>query len=187
MKTFEERYTAWIDGKLDGAELEAFEKELEEHPDALADREDLLKLGSLLRTYGHAPELSNAEFFNHQILTQIREEEKAEAPKETVPTPIFAWLLRPFVWATAAMLIIAGVSVYRVVSPQQQVKSGLDRYVDLSPTPEPEPEKPYNVQIVSAESTDPDISVTPIHSEKDNVTVLWVDGLDYLPASYHGE
>ena len=34
MQTFEERYTAWIDGKLTGAELAAFERELADRPAA---------------------------------------------------------------------------------------------------------------------------------------------------------
>ena len=39
MKTFEEKFTAWVDGQLTGPELAAFERELESHPEALAEKE----------------------------------------------------------------------------------------------------------------------------------------------------
>ncbi len=189
MKTFEERYTAWIDGKLSGPELEAFERELEEHPEAADDKSGVLKLGALLRSHGQAPVLANADFFNHQLLGRIAAEadRSSEPVAEPVRRPLLAWLFRPFAWATAACLIVAGYSAYRLLDPHHPVqKDEIANYVQLSPTPIPsEPEAPNSTQIVSAESTDPDISVTPIHSEKDNVTVLWVDGLDYIPASYH--
>jgi hypothetical protein len=37
MKTFEEKLTLWIDGRLAGAELAAFERELEAHPELLPE------------------------------------------------------------------------------------------------------------------------------------------------------
>ena len=49
MKTFEERFTAWVDGQLTGEALAAFEKELAAHPEATADRDAALKIGELLR------------------------------------------------------------------------------------------------------------------------------------------
>ena len=36
MKPFEEKFTAWVDGRLSGAELAGFERELEAHPEAPA-------------------------------------------------------------------------------------------------------------------------------------------------------
>ena len=38
MKPFEEQFTAWVDGKLTGAELAEFEKQLAEHPEAAAEK-----------------------------------------------------------------------------------------------------------------------------------------------------
>src|SRR5476651_486061 len=71
MKTFEEKFTAWVDGKLTGAELADFERELEAHPEALAEKEAALELGDLLRAHVVAPALRNEEFLNQLILQQI--------------------------------------------------------------------------------------------------------------------
>ena len=45
MKPFEEQFTAWVDDKLTGAELAEFEKQLAEHPEALAEKEEVRRLG----------------------------------------------------------------------------------------------------------------------------------------------
>jgi len=72
MKPFEEKFAAWVDGRLTGAELAAFERELEAHPDALAEKEaEFEELGNLLRAHVAAPALRNADFFNDQIMRQI--------------------------------------------------------------------------------------------------------------------
>ena len=83
MKTFEERYTAWVDGQLSGDALAAFEKELAAHPEAAEDRAAAQKLGDLLRNHATAPALSNADFFNLQLQQRI----EAETPR---PNPTAA-------------------------------------------------------------------------------------------------
>ena len=45
MKTFEEKFTAWLDGALSGEELRSFENE---HPSILHEKADFLKLKSLI-------------------------------------------------------------------------------------------------------------------------------------------
>ncbi len=52
MKTFEERYTAWIDGQLEGPALTAFELELARRAaagEARADKADAARLHRLLQ------------------------------------------------------------------------------------------------------------------------------------------
>src|SRR5688572_12903082 len=83
MKPFEERYTAWIDGELKGDELQRFEEELLQHPDALEDRKSVHKLGNLLRDFGAAPPLGNEDFFNHQLLARIEADQAPIRRKET--------------------------------------------------------------------------------------------------------
>jgi hypothetical protein len=39
-------------------------------------------------------------------------------------------------------------------------------------------------QIVKAWSEDPRISATTVYDSDQNVTVVWLDGLDYVPGSY---
>ena len=66
MKTFEEKWTAWIDDQLTGRELEEFEASLPDKEAAQAEKRSAKQLGSLLREQ-MAPVLNNAEFFSHQL------------------------------------------------------------------------------------------------------------------------
>ena len=45
----------------------------------------------------------------------------------------------------------------------------------------PEPSK-YFAQVVEAWPSDPSISATTVYNPQDNVTVLWLEGLDYMPS-----
>src|SRR5690349_7817489 len=107
MKTFEERYTAWIDGQLSGPELERFEAELGAAPEAEADRAGAQRLGDFLRRHSGTPKLANADFFTHQIMHRIASE-AAEAP---APARRRWWQgsLRQLAWAGAASLLVAGL------------------------------------------------------------------------------
>jgi anti-sigma factor RsiW len=158
MIPFEEKFTAWVDGKLDVKELEAFEKELSEHPEARNDKDDMLRIGALLRRHSTVPRLTNPDFFNHQLMQRIA----AETPREPelVERPVFFWPLRRLVLAGAMSLGLA---------------FGL--YVALIPkTPD------GDSRFVKAWSEDPRITATTVSDQ--NVTVVWLDGLDYVPGSY---
>jgi len=69
MKTFEQKWTAWLDGLLAGKDLAEFEASLSESDKAAAeaDRRDAKKLGTLLKQHLGADVLTNEEFFCHQI------------------------------------------------------------------------------------------------------------------------
>jgi anti-sigma factor RsiW len=165
MKTFEERFTAWVDGRLAGAELDNFEKELATHPEAAADREATLKLRALLRENPTAPKLANAEFFNLQLQQRIA----AELPRAREPerrTWSF-WTLPRLAWAGALSLVIAGVLFQTLIPPSVTYDKA-----------------PYFAQVVEAWPAEPGISATTVYSPEDNVTVLWLEGLDPIPAGY---
>ncbi len=191
MKTFEERHTAWVDGKLSPAESASVEAELASHPEAALGKEEALALGSLLRLHGQAPKLANPEFFTHQILARIEAEDRlGRAPDVEKAKPAFHWPVVHLGWAGVCSLLVAFILFQMFVKPQSAVprQTANVPLADLvsAPTPLPSsPETGYGAEIVSASSPDPNISVTPVHSTNDRVTVLWVDGLDYLPASYH--
>lgn len=164
MKTFEERFTAWVDGQLTGAELAAFEKELAAHPEANADRAAAVKVGDLLRTHATAPALSNADFFNLQLQQRIEADlprSRAEDRRDTGPF----WSPFRLLWAGAASLAIAGL-LYQTIIPA---------------THGPEPSQ-YFAQVVESWPSDPSIYATTVYNPQDNVTVLWLDGLDYMPS-----
>jgi hypothetical protein len=162
MKTFEENYTAWVDGHLTGAELEVFERELlQNDPGALADKEDAHRLGEMLRR--QSPPLSNPDFFNHQIMHRIAVD---STPARRAWR--WSWALPQMAWAGAASLLVA-VALFKTLIPAHGPGPGAD---------------PYFAEIVDVRPADPSISATPVYNARDNVTILWLDGLDYLPASY---
>src|ERR671935_2109680 len=71
MKTFEQKWTAWVDGQLSGRELSEFEASLPDKAAAEAEKADAKKLGALLKRELGAVALTNEEFFNHQLRERI--------------------------------------------------------------------------------------------------------------------
>jgi len=165
MKPFEERFTAWVDGQLTGPDLAAFEKELASHPEAAAERAEARKLGDLLRERP-APPLANADFFNHQLLQRIA----AETPRTAEPAKVRGWFwsLPRLALAGAACLLVAGglfkTLIPAAVSPGEKSK--------------------YYAQVVETWPGDETIFATTVYNPADNVTVVWLDGLPYIPATY---
>ena len=157
MKPFEEQYTAWIDGGLRGEELAAFERELKDRAGAEAERADAQKLGHLLRVFGTAPQLTNAEFFNQRIAEQIAVREPARTG--------WRWSMPRLAWAGIALLVLSA-ALFKVMLPR-----GGHGDTDA----------PYFAQVLSADAGDPDLSVTPIHMDDEQVTFIWIDGLEDMP------
>src|SRR5881409_3965817 len=80
MKTFEEKWTAWIDDQLTGEELTEFEISLPDRAAAEAEKRDALKLGNFLKQQlAVAPAMGNEEFFHHQLREAIAKEHGSEA------------------------------------------------------------------------------------------------------------
>ena len=67
MKTFEEKWTAWIDDELSDAERAEFEASLDDREAALAEKNQAQKLSALLKEELRAPAMGNEEFFHHQL------------------------------------------------------------------------------------------------------------------------
>ena len=61
MKTFEEKWTAWVDGELNDAERAAFEASLEDRAAAEAEKNQAHKLGAAQGKL--QPRVGNEEFF----------------------------------------------------------------------------------------------------------------------------
>lgn len=173
MKTFEENYTAWIDQRLSDQERVAFEKELPNLPEAQRDRDEAVRLGALLRSHANAPALTNNEFFNHQIVHRIQFTESAGqvAPRFSW----WQWSIPKLITAGAIALLAAFVLYQTIVPPTTPAPLAANA---------PQPAAPYFAEVVDAWTADPSISVTTVYTPEDNITVLWLDGLDYLPASY---
>lgn len=164
MKPFEEQFSAWVDGQLSEEELAAFEKQLAAHPEAVADKEGAQRLGELLRAHPTAPKLSNPDFFNHQLLERIA----AETPRVAEASRASFWMLPRLAWAGAFCLLTA-FALWKTLIPASAPEAADSKYF---------------AQVVETWPSDPSISATTVYSPEDNVTVVWLDGLEYLPASY---
>jgi anti-sigma factor RsiW len=164
MKPFEEQFTAWVDGQLTGDELAEFGKRLAEHPEAATEKDEALKLGVFLRAHSTVPKLTNPDFFNHQLMQRIA----AETPRRAEKKRRTLWSLPQLAWAGAFCLAVA-----------------LVLYQSTIPAGAPGEEVPkYFAQVVEAWPADPSIWATTVYNPDDNVTVVWLDGLDYIPATY---
>jgi hypothetical protein len=144
--------------------LAEFEKQLTEHPEAAAEKDEALRLGAFLRTHATTPSLSHSDFFNHQLMQRIA----AESPRAVEQRRGSFWSLPRLAFAGAFSLVVA-LALYRAMIP---TGSSTDH------------QPKYFAQVVEAWPADPGISATTVYSAEDNVTVLWLDGLDYIPATY---
>lgn len=165
MKAFEEKFTAWIEGELRGEELASFEKELAAHPEAAQERADALQLRKFLRAYPTAPALTSGDFFTHQLTQRIVAESRTAAVGRTA-APMF-WSLWRLLGASAVCLLMAAALFRFWIWAPDAESSGA----------------PYFAQVVEAWPSDPSISATTVYSSRDNLTVLWLDGLEYIPAN----
>src|ERR1041385_2901913 len=84
MKTFEEKWTAWLDDQLSGRELSEFEASLPDMAAAQAEKTEAKKLGKLLKRELSAHPLNNEDFFSHQLREKIVQE---SGEQDRRPTP----------------------------------------------------------------------------------------------------
>ncbi len=170
MKTFEEKFTAWVDGELTGKELVEFEASLPDRAAAEAEKREMQKLGAFLKQELAAQPFANEEFFSHQIREEIGRDQTAQDRHGTRSTwwtvPRLAW-----VGATAiALFVLFSVMFVRENAPESQ--------------------SPYLTQILNARVDpveNPNATIAMFESQKngdERVTVLWTEGLKSLPAEF---
>lgn len=170
MKTFEEKWTAWLDGELTGKELVEFEASLPDRAAAELEKQNALKLGAFLKEQLGASTMSNAEFFSHQLRQQIaRESAPAPLPIESGARETW-WSISRLLWTGATSLAIFCVCTFFVM--REKPSGGQSAYM---------------TQILSARidpAVSPDATISMFESKEEKVTVLWVDGLQSLPSEY---
>jgi hypothetical protein len=169
MKTFEEKWTAWIDGELTGRELVEFEASLPDKAAAEAEKLDVQKLGTFLKEQLSCRAMGNEEFFHHQLRERI-------ASESAVPTSPSAgggrvwWPIGRMAWVGAtALAIFTGVALFVV---REKPASDQSQYLSQILTARVDP-------VVS-----PNATITMFESKEDKVTVLWVEGLQSLPSEF---
>jgi hypothetical protein len=168
MKTFEEKWTAWLDGQLSGRELSEFQESLPNKAAAEAEKADAKKLGALLKRELDAPALTNEEFFSHQIRERIMRE-RVVSPKRATRGSTW-WTIPRLLWTGSASLAVFLIFTVFVVRDRN-----------------PAEESQYLTQIVNARVdpvVSPNASVSMFEAKQDRVTVLWTEGLQSLPADY---
>jgi hypothetical protein len=160
---FEQKFTAWLDGKLDANDAGEFEREMKDRGlDPAAEREQATRLSSLLRTHSTPPDMSNGDFFNHQLRHRITQD------SSPVRRSSHSWWTWPrLVLAGACSLAMAGAL-----------------FTTLIPRGGAPVREPYYATVVDARTFDPKVSASTVYDPRSNVTVLWLDGLDYLPADF---
>jgi hypothetical protein len=168
MKTFEEKWTAWLDGQLSGRELSEFEAALPDKAAAEAEKAEAKKLGAILKRELGAPALANEEFFSHQLSERIRESSAASAERETIASTW--WTIPRMLWTGTASLAVFLIFTIFVMRDKNPVE-----------------ESQYLTQILNARVdpvVSPNATVSMFEVKQDRVTVLWTEGLQSLPADY---
>jgi anti-sigma factor RsiW len=169
MKTFEENWTAWIDGELTGAELVEFEASLPDKAAAEAEKRETQKLGTFLKEHLECHAMGNEEFFHHQLRERISADVSATR-RESAGSGRVWWPIGRLVWVGATALAIFSVCTFFVMREQ--------------PAPD---QSQYLSQILNARvdpAVSPNATISMFESKEDKVTVLWVDGLQSLPSEY---
>jgi anti-sigma factor RsiW len=154
----EEKWTAYLDGKLSAQDAAAFERE---HPEAAAERAMHARLMSAVRMHSPAPQLRNADFFNARILREISPRPAvAPKPERTL------WSLWRLAFASACCLVVTG-AIYALFVRGHEGKEKPDRYV---------------AEVVSVKPGDDLLAATVL--DADGLAIVWIDGLDQLPNDY---
>ena len=151
MKTFEQLFTAWVDGALTKEEADAFEKQ---HPELLKERDDMSKLKKLLQDNLVPAEFAHSEFFTSQLMEQIVPEERSLPSWFRVPR--LAW---GGIGSFAAALLL-----FLLFIPHNKFSA---------------PNTEYVAEVLKTTTTDPKISAT-VDSEK-GITLIKLDGVDKVP------
>jgi len=171
MKTFEEKWTAWLDDQLSGSELSEFEASLPDKAAAQAEKVEAKKLGELLKRELSACPLTNEEFFSHQLRDRIAQESGEQSRERARRSPTSHWWTIPrLLWAGTASLAVFLICTVLVVRQER-----------------PAEESQYLTQILNARVdpvVSPNATVSIFEVKQDRATVLWTEGLQSLPADY---
>lgn len=167
MKTFEEKWTAWLDDQLTGQELADFEASLPDKAAAEAEKNDARKLGAFLKQELGAQTLSNEEFFSNQLRERIaRENTQSNRSGERSGW----WTIPRLVWtgaASLALFLLCALVVLHEKNPAERSE--------------------YLTQILNMRvdpAVSPNATISVFEAKEDRVTVIWTEGLQSLPSDY---
>jgi hypothetical protein len=156
MKTFEERYTAYLDGLLSESEAAILEQE---RPALATEKAEWTKLQRVLRDNLAPVELTNSAFFNGQLLQQISQASSGNRGL------VAGWFGIPWLAWGGLGAVTAGVVLFITLIP----------HGDLS-----DPGSGYVADVLKTTTIDPKVSAT-VESRK-GITIIKLEGLEKVPA-----
>ncbi len=177
MKRFEEQHTAWLDGLLPPGEAAEVAARLGEEGAAEAARHTRLR--ALLKE--HLPQerpLPQADFFQHRLREQIAALSGEMATPSRPARPVWRWRL----WSALCGGAVAALVMTALTVSVKNEQGGITlAEVEWN---EEEAGKPgfYDAEILEANPGGPTISAYAFQTSGQNMAVLWLDGLDYVPA-----
>lgn len=170
MKTFDENWNAWVDGRMSDQEREEFEASLPAVSAAELETEDSQKLSALLKRELSGPAMSNVDFFHHQLRTEMQRDAAPAPTRKTAEPRATWWSIGRLAWAGAASLAIFAACTFFVM--REENVGGQSAYL---------------TQVINARvdpEVSPDATISMFETKEDKVTVLWVEGLKSLPSEY---
>jgi anti-sigma factor RsiW len=127
-----------------------------EHAHLLDEKDAALRVNTLLKQHSQSPRLRNPDFFNHQIIAQIT------LPAATQPRKTLFPLWRLVFASACCMLAVLGIYI---------------GFVKDKPA-----NRQYMAQVLKVTAGDEDLSAELIQA--DGISVVWIDGFDYLSKDY---
>ena len=155
----EEKWTAYLDGKLSAQDAAAFERE---HPEAAAERAMHTRIIGAMRRHSPAPVLRNADFFNESILREIA---PSPAPSAAAPAKkhgLFSLWRLAFAGASC---LVAAVAIWAAF-----VRGGGEK------------QNLYLAQVTELTAGDRLLDASVL--DADGLKMIWIDGLEPLPDDY---
>ncbi len=152
MKSFEEKYTAWVDDRLNTEERTAFEREHDP-----AEKDEMRKLRAFLKE-NLSPPLSHPDFFNDQIRQKIEQEKvrRASRSRRWLGVPRLAW---------SGLLTLAGGAVlFLTMIPHGNLS---------------DPRSGYVAEVLKTKTGKS--AVTATVENRKGMTIIKLNGLDKLP------
>jgi hypothetical protein len=158
MKSFEHKYTAWIDGLLPEDERLALEREV-----SPAEKDEQLKLRTLLQE-NLVRDLPNPDFFNSQILTEIA--------RQTVRSQRRAgyWLGLPRLAWSGLLTVACGVVLFIALIPHGNLTN---------------PRAGYVAEVLKTKTDKKQVTATV--ENRNGMTIIKLNGLQKLPDKDPGQ
>ena len=172
--------TRWIDGELQGEELNQVEKWVELHPELLEERELAHTLSSMIKEeIPQSIDPPSPEFFTYRVMHQIETLEKDSSQHSSrdtnqhtsQPSRFWQWIFAPVSLAAMALCFYLGTLVDSSSQPQ---------LASSTPTNQKQILPPANT-LPSVYTPDEVVSADIIRAPKTGTTVILLEGLTDFP------